>query len=385
MNKSILLALAVLVALGVWMMSGSETNADSSGTVKAQEKPRQLMKVSVLESSIATVQRLVSVQGQVEANRSIEIKVEVDGRISKLPIKEGQRIAAGTSILTLTASYRLQQLSKAKALLRQAYSDLSATKKLKKRGLIAGNRLIADQASVQTARAELAIIQHEVNSAKVLAPFNGVLNSRVVEMGAYLQKGDVLVTLIDDSVLKVTGHVPQKNVGDLKINETVQISLSNGVTAAGKLEFISRVADPQTRSYRVEVSLANPELKRWIGLTASLQLPLGAEQGHLLPSSVLGLGVNGDLEVKLIDAKNAVYTVPVTLIRTAKVGFWLKGLGAQIKVITQGKDFVSDSEIVEPVLDTQAKKALTADDSTLQKQLSSGIVDISNSLLAVQE
>ncbi|NQZ32350.1 MAG: efflux RND transporter periplasmic adaptor subunit [Oceanospirillaceae bacterium] len=367
MNRSIFLALAVVVALGVWMSSGGDSKADEQAKLKDSKEAKPLMKVTVLDSSIESVQRFVTVQGQVEANRSVNIKVEIDGRVAKLSVKEGQRIESKTSILTLSADYRLKQLSQAKAVLRQRNSDYSASRKLKKRGLLAENKLLADQAAVQTARAQLALIQHEVDSAKVFAPFAGVLNSRSVEIGDYLAKGSSIGILIDDSVLKVTGQVPQQNVGDLKLNQAVQISLSNGLNAFGNLAFISRVADPVTRSYRVEVTLENPQLKRLIGLTASLKLPLGTEQGHLLPNSVLGLGTNGDLEVKLIDAKNQVSTAVVNIIRTDKEGFWLSGLASEITVITQGKDFVSESEIVEPV----KQKVATSDDAekNVKKQL----------------
>jgi multidrug efflux system membrane fusion protein len=351
MNKSILLAIAVVVSLGLWMVSGSDTTANETVKVDDAKEQKKLMKVSVLASKISSVQKFVTVQGQVEAKRTVDVKVEVDGRVSKLPVDEGQRIEKGQSLVVLSADYRLKQLSQAKAVLRQRNSDYAASRKLKKRGLLAENRLIADQAAVQTARAQLAIIQHEVNSAQVLSPFAGVLNERSVEMGDYLQKGNSIGILVDDTELKVTGQVPQQNVADLQLNEAVEISLSNGTTLFGNLSFISRVADSNTRSYRVEVTLPNPDLKRLIGLTASLKLPLGITQGHLLPNSVLGLDSQGDLEVKLLDASNKVKTAKVTIIRTAKSGFWLAGLADNITVITQGKDFVSENQQVEPVKD----------------------------------
>jgi len=349
MNKSVFSAVVVVAVLGGWMASGVYGNDGEQKDEPVAVKKKPLMKVTVLESNVKTVQRFVTVQGQVEANRSVEIKVEVDGRIAEIAVQEGQRIESGVSIATLSADYRLKQLAQAKAVLRQRNSDLSASRKLKKRGMIAENRLIADQAGVQTARAQLALVQHEVDSASVLAPFSGVLNSRAVELGDYMQKGNVVGVLVDDSVLKVTGQVPQKNVGDLQINQAVEVNLSNGLSAFGNLAFISRVADTVTRSYRVEVTLDNPQLKRLIGLTASIKLPLGTEQGHLLPNSVLGLSADGDLQVKLLDQQNQVSTAVVEIIRTDKQGFWFKGLAEKITVITEGKDFVSNDEIVEPI------------------------------------
>ncbi|MCJ8340007.1 MAG: efflux RND transporter periplasmic adaptor subunit [Pseudomonadales bacterium] len=374
MNKSVFSAVVVVLVLGGWMASGVYGNDSAKKEEPAEVVIKPLMKVTVLESAVKSVQRYVTVQGQVEANRSVEIKVEVDGRISEIGVQEGQRIARGVSIATLSADYRLKQLAQAKAVLRQRNSDLSASRKLKKRGMIAENRLIADQAAVQTARAQLALIQHEVDSASILAPFAGVLNSREVELGDYMQKGNVVGVLVDDSVLKVTGQVPQKNVGDLQLNQAVHVNLSNGLSAFGNLAFISRVADSVTRSYRVEVTLDNPQLKRLIGLTASLKLPLGTEQGHLLPNSVLGLSTDGDLQVKLVDEKNQVSTAVVEIIRTDKQGFWFKGLAENITVITEGKDFVSNDEIVEPI------SAVTA---SIDAKASS--VEAENSQLAVKE
>ena len=351
MNKSFFLAFAVIVALGLWMTSGAYLNADESTVDEPQSKPLELMKVSVIHSKAKNVQRYVTVQGQVEANRSVDLKVEVDGRVSKIGVEEGSRVNKGDSLITLSADYRLKQLAKAKAVLRQKNSDYAASKKLKKRGLLAENRLIADQAAVQIARADLATIQHEVDSAKVMAPFSGVLNSRAVEMGDYLQKGDSVGTLIDDAMLKVTGQVPQQNVGDLQLNQAVEVNLSNGLSAFGNLAFISAVADNVTRSYRVEVHLDNTKRSRLIGLTASLKLPLGNESGHLLPSSVLGLSTSGELEIKALNSQNKVRTEAVSIIRTDKQGFWLRGLEPGITVITQGKDFVSEQDIVDPVIE----------------------------------
>ncbi|MGB1237613.1 MAG: efflux RND transporter periplasmic adaptor subunit [Pseudomonadales bacterium] len=348
MNKSVLMAGAVVVALGVWMSSGSESHADSSASKETAAEKKPLMKVSVLESSLQDVERYVTVQGQVEANRSIDLKVEIEGRVKAIDVALGQRVGAETTILALAEDYRLKQLSEAKAVLRQRTSDYSASLKLKKRGLLAQNQLIADQAAVETARAQLALIQHEVDNAVLKAPFAGVLNAKLVELGDYVQKGNVVGTLVDDEQLKVTGQVPQKNIAGLKLNQTVQVTLSNGDVREGVLSFISRVGDAQSRSYRVEVTLDNARHERLIGLTATLRLPLGQERGHLLPNSVLGLSANGDLEVKVIDDANIVTTVAVQMIRTAENGFWLKGLGDQVRVVTIGKDFVTTGEQVDP-------------------------------------
>jgi multidrug efflux system membrane fusion protein len=351
MNKSILSALIVVLILAVWMISGVASDNPDKTIKPDTHSAEQTMKVSVLNSKLKTVQRFVTLQGQVEANRVVDIKVEVDGRVANLPVLQGERVEQGVSLVTLSADYRLKQLAKAKSLVRQESNDLSATTKLKKRGLIADNKVIEDQVALSSAQADLAVIQYEVDSANVYSPFSGVLNSRTIEIGDYLQKGDVIGTLVDDRLLKVTGQLPQQNSANLQLNESVAINLSNGLATFGKLTYISRVADSVTRSYRVEVSVDNPTLQRFAGLTASLKIPLGTQKGHLLPSSALGLAVNGNLQIKIVTPEQRVKTVDVELIRTDGNGFWLSGLDHDAQVITQGKDFVSDGQAVEPIIE----------------------------------
>ncbi|WP_261843875.1 efflux RND transporter periplasmic adaptor subunit [Aliamphritea ceti] len=351
MNKSVLLALAVVIGFGIWMASGMQTEEPAEPVVQSAAEEKPLMKVKVQDSDAETVLQLVRVQGQVEANRTLEVKVEIDGRVAKLPADEGQRLAAGDGLVEISADYRSAQLAEAKALLKQRRSDLAASIKLKKRGLQSQNRVIADEAAVQAAQAQLARIQHEIKETRVTAPFAGVLNKRVVELGDYLQAGDVIGELVDDGTVKITGQVPQHSVGRLQENQNVDVVLNNGEQMTGKLSYISPVADGVTRSYRVEVQIPNPDHLRIIGLSATLLLPAGEQMGHLLPGSVLGLDEAGNLRVKLVDNDNRVSNAPVEIIRTDQNGFWLSGLDAKVRVIMVGQDFVANGEEIDPVSD----------------------------------
>ncbi|MEH6473483.1 MAG: efflux RND transporter periplasmic adaptor subunit [Halopseudomonas sp.] len=351
MNKSVVMAVAVTIAMGAWMASGMQDETTLVSVVKPAVKAKPLMKVKVKNSSASKVQKFVRVQGQVEANRTIEIKVEIDGRVAAIAADEGQRLQAGDNLIQISPDYRPAQLAEAKAILKQRENDLAASTKLEKRGLQSGSRVIAYQADLQTAKAQLARIQHELHETRIAAPFDGILNKRMVELGDYMQSGDVVAELVDDGTVKVTGQVPQHSVDRLEENQSVIVVLNSGQEMTGKLGFISPVADPVTRSYRVEVQIPNPRHLRIIGLSATLLLPAGEQQGHLLPGSVLGLDEAGNLQVKLVDEDNRVNDATVDIIRTDKTGFWLSGLGDKVRIITIGQDFVVTGEEIVPVAD----------------------------------
>lgn len=172
MNRSVLSALVIVVGLTGWMLSGVASQVDDVAEQPADEQSGQLMKVEVFASSARTVQRTVSVQGQVEALRSVAIKAEVDGRVEAVPVPEGARVSRGTQLIRLAEDFRPAQLAEAHARLKQRESDLEASLKLRKRGLQAENQIVADKADVEAARAQLAQIRYQLQHTRIKAPFN---------------------------------------------------------------------------------------------------------------------------------------------------------------------------------------------------------------------
>lgn len=357
MNRSVIAAFAIVAGLSVWMASGMNSQPDDNIHQTTEHAETPPMKVQVMHSTAQPVQRLVSVQGQVEASRVVQLKAEVDGRVEQLPVAEGTRVSTGTPLIKLAEDYRSAQLTEAQARLKKAQSDLRASQKLRKRGLQAENQIIADQAAVESARAQLAQIRYQLAHTRIEAPFAGVLNQRNVELGDFVERGQHVAELVDDKRLIVTGQLPQHYATDLNTDQAIAITLVNGEKLSGTLQFISATANPETRSYRVEVSLDNPEHKRLIGLSATLQLPVAELSGHWVPGSALGLDTTGALQVKTLDANDRVENRTVELIRTDKNGFWISGLPDTVVLINVGQHFVGTGEQVIPVQGTQSKEA----------------------------
>lgn len=353
MNRSIVFAVLIVAGLCGWMFSGLNAADETNGHPKAEQAPKsetsEPMKVQVVNSSAKPVQRLINVQGHVEALQLVKLKAEVDGRVDSFFVEEGTRVNAGAELIRLAEEYRAAQLAEARALLKKAQSDLKATQKLRKRGLQAENQVVADQAAVESARAQLAHIQYQIQHTRIKAPFSGVLNQRMVEQGDFVERGQQVAELVNDEQLVVTGQVPQYYVSGLKLGQNITIKLVTGLRLEGKLRFIAAMADDATRSYRVEVELNNPDHLRLIGLSATLQLPVEELTGHWVPGSVLDLDTEGKLQVKTLNDQNRVDIHTVELIRTDKDGFWISGLPQDIVLISIGQHFVGSGEKVTPV------------------------------------
>jgi multidrug efflux system membrane fusion protein len=351
MNRSWIAAIGITVLLAVWMLSGIGQDPVTEDT-STNSTAHRLNKVQVMPSQARQVQRLVRVQGQVEAKRVISLKAEVDGKVIALPVEEGDNSKQGQLLVQLAADARPAQVAEMKARVAQRESELKAAEKLRQRGLGSENDVIRQQAEFMAAEAALDQAELQLKNTHIYAPFDAVANRLEVELGDYVEKGQVVAQLVDDSKLVVAGQVPQHSVGNLALGQAVLVEIQTSRNSAieqlvGQLEYVSATANTQTRSYTAEVHIDNQQQRRLIGLSATLLMPLETLSGHWVPSSALGLASDGGLQVKVVDAASTVNTLPVDLIRTGQDGFWLAGLPESAQIITLGQDFVSSGEEVE--------------------------------------
>ena len=105
------------------------------------------------------------------------------------------------------------------------------------------------------------------------------------------------------------------------------------------------MADEQTRTFGVEVTLPNPEGRIHDGMTAELIIALPARTAHLVPQSALTLDDEGRLGVRLDDDGVARF-VPVRILRDTPDGAWIAGLPDTANIIVVGQEFVRDGRRV---------------------------------------
>ena len=118
----------------------------------------------------------------------------------------------------------------------------------------------------------------------------------------------------------------------------------------GRVRYVAHDADPQTRTYRVEVSAANPRMDVRSGLSAEVRIGTGVGQAHLVPVSTLVLDSTGRQGVRYVTPDNRVAFAPVTVMEEGPDGVWVLGLGGPQRVITVGQSYVAEGQKVSVAL-----------------------------------
>jgi len=206
----------------------------------------------------------------------------------------------------------------------------------------AASGIEAANAGIESARAAVAAAEKEIQRLTITAPFAGLLESDSAELGALLQPGALCATVIQLDPVLLVGFVPETEVGRIELGARAGARLASGLTAQGNVTFLSRSADPTTRTFRVEIQVPNADLAIRDGQTAEIAIGAEGASAHLLPQSVLTLNDAGDLGVRIVAEDMTAQFKPVTLLRDTPQGLWLSGLPETADVIMIGQEYVTD-------------------------------------------
>lgn len=349
-NGRYIAAIVIILLVGSFFLFGTVFNNRDAGQAEQDgQAPSRAPRV-VYETFTAEEQPgYLVLRGRTEALREVSVRAETGGRVVEAPAPEGARVEEGDLLCRLEVDARQAALDQARADLRAAQQEYEGAVTLSDRGYRSQNSVAALEAARDGARARLEAAQQELANIYIRAPFGGWFDRRDAEIGDYLAPGASCGVVLELDPLLAVAQVSESDVGVLEPGMTGEARLITGETVTGTLRRIAHQADPATRTFRTELSIANPDGVLRSGITTEIIIPLPAQRAHLVPTTVLALNEDGHIGVRIIDSNDRVRFVEVEWLSDAPGGSWVAGLPDPARVIVQGQDFVEDGAIVESV------------------------------------
>jgi len=356
MKRSLFLAAGLALALVLWIASGqpivrtlfsgspSPASEAAGATVTAAE--RELPRVRVARSEAQLVRREIVVYGRTEPERDVAVRAETYGRIEEILVARGERVTKGQAILRLDRRERSARVEQARARVEQRELEYRAATQLGERGFQAQTQVAAAAAARSAARAELEARAVALANTTVRAPFDGLLVDRLIEIGDYVDTGDTLAHVMQEDPFLVTGEIVETDRRRVALGMEVAVELADGQRHSGTLTFVAAVAAEETRTFRIEVTVSNPDGAIPGGMSATLRLRFEASPAHRVSASLLSLDADHRLGVKVVDADDVVRFTPVEIVRADAEAVWLAGLPDQARLVVVGQGFVHDGEPV---------------------------------------
>jgi multidrug efflux system membrane fusion protein len=337
----------IAAALALWMLTGAfSSKKPEAAEVVAANKAAEKFHVMVRDQVAAPIRREIIINGNTQPDQIVNLSAQVEGQVVAIGARKGTRVKPGDLIARLDSRDLLQHRAREAATLKQRELEYEGAQKLYASHYITPTEVAAKLAALESARSELKDTEFQIAHLEIRAPIAGIVEDQQVESGDYARVGSPIARLIVNDPLRLSGGVNEQDVRQIKVGDAATAELAGGEKLAGAVRFVSSMADDKTRTFTVEVAVANPEGKIPAGLSARVLIPVDQVAAHRIPASLLSLADNGDVGVKFVGDGDKVVFTRAHIVRADGDAVWVSGLPERIRLITRGQGFVNAGEPV---------------------------------------
>jgi RND family efflux transporter MFP subunit len=310
----------------------------------------------------------LTLPGTLQGINEATVYARSNGYILRWAKDIGSSVKKGELLAEIAAPEIDQQLSQAVAAQQQAASSEGLAKStaqrwksLREKDAVTQQDLDERQSAYLQAQANLAAA--EANTArlrnlqgfnKVVAPFDGVLTSRRIDVGDLVDAGNggvgkALFSIAQIDPLRLYVFVPQVYASQVKVGDVVTVSLAEhqGEEYKGSIARTARAIDTGTRTMQVEIRVPNPKDALIAGAYVQVNLPIKQDGNALLvPTNVLLFRPDGP-RIATVDAQGRVQLNAVKLgTDFGSTVAVMSGLKADDRVIQNPADSLADGDVV---------------------------------------
>jgi len=290
----IVAGLALLVSAGAWLaVQKGVLKIGASAEQKKEQPPLAFAASDVVRLAPHRLSVELAMPGTVQAFNQATVRSKLSAEVRRLPVREGDRVAAGQVIAEFDTAQLRNQLAERQATLESARATLAQTERtrasnaqLVKQSFISQNAFDtaddafrAQAAAVQAAEAQVAQTQLLLSDAVVRAPIAGQVAKRFVQPGEKVPFDAPLLHIVDLSRLEVQAQAPVADVARIAEGAEVEVEIEGlaGRPYPGRIDRINPTTEAGSRMIAVYILLPNDDGRLRGGMFAQVRLQIGGE------------------------------------------------------------------------------------------------------------
>jgi membrane fusion protein (multidrug efflux system) len=356
---------ALLLAL-IAVLGGCKKGGEAQAKDKEDKGP-EAVPVEVVVVARRPIAASYSGTAPLEARAESQVVAKTSGVALAVLVEEGQMVRAGQVLVRLDPDRARLQAAQSAAQMRKLEANYARSTQLSKQQLISANDLDQLKYDLENARAVNRLANLELSYANVVAPISGVIASRSIKTGNFVQINTPIFRIVDTSRLEATLNVPERELATLKPGQPVsmQVDAIPGRKFEGVVDRVAPVVDSGSGTFRVIAAFAGGGLLQ-PGMFGRVRIDYDQRADAIVIPRVALLEGEGDPAVFTVRAGKAV-RVPVKLGYVD--GAWAEltsGLKLGEPVVTAGKVALRDGSAVQVL--GQPEKRTAAAPVTTKKQ-----------------
>ena len=244
----------LLLAAAVVACNDAESKA---GGPAGGPPPGIPVEVAIAQSD--TVVDAIAATGQIEPTQSIELRPELDGRITQIYVREGAMVRQGAPLFQIDPSELRAQVARAEAERDLARQNLTRTRELLEQRASSQAELERAEATSRSAEATLQLLQVQLRRSTVRAPFAGVAGERTVSLGDYVTTQSRLISLQTVNPQRASFTVPERYAAALQVGQqvTFRVAALPGREFTGTVDFVDPVVRMPGRTITIQAVVPN--------------------------------------------------------------------------------------------------------------------------------
>lgn len=325
------LALVAVVLLAAWLLL---VPAEQETVARDERPPPPVLAEKVM---METIPYRLQALGTVRANEQTALSSVVTEKIASIYFEDGQTVSKGQLLIQLDDTEELALLKEAQSLLEERERQVERIKQVEGTGALSKSLMDEETSRLTRARAGVDLIKASINDRKIIAPFDGMVGLRNVSPGELITPGNTLAVVSDLSRVKVDFSAPERFIGELVKDQTIEattVAFPNRVFR-GEIISVSPIVDRVTRAVQVRALIPNEDYALRPGMLLEVTVKLGVSDALTLKESALIPQGEKQFVLQVVDGVAERKEVQIGRRLPGKVEI-LSGLNAGDLVVTEG-------------------------------------------------
>ncbi|RCW93302.1 efflux RND transporter periplasmic adaptor subunit [Winogradskyella arenosi] len=326
--------------------------------IKSLDTTKNVPLITTFKAEGQVFNHVLELQGNVTTKNLLTITPEFNGILTKVYVKEGQKVTKGQTLAKIDDGGLSQQLAQLKIQAELAKTTYERQQRLWKQNIGSEIQYLQAKSTYESQQEAVNQLNQQIAKATVKAPFTGTIDDIITEQGSVVAAGQTpLMRIVNLEDMYIETEVPERYVSDVTKGKSVHVSIPVlGKTIETNIRQAGDFINPANRTFKIEVEIPNKDKTIKPNLSARLKInDYTSENAVLIPQSVVSENSDGEQYVYVVSDKNAkgIGTANRVIITTGKtqddVIEVLEGLEPGAEIIKEGARSVRDGQAVEVI------------------------------------
>jgi len=294
----------------------------------------------------------IEIQGVVKADKNIEIRPEIGGTIKNIYVKEGQKVVRGQVLIQLDDSSIQDNIAELNTQLNLAKTTFERQQRLWDQKIGSEMQYLQAKTQFESLENNKTALVNQAAKMKIKAPFSGIIDEIFPKNGELVSSQLTVVRLVNLDQVYLEADVTETYLPYIKKGNEALINFPSIHTEMkSEIAQVGNIINPNNRSFKTKINLKNKNDLIKPNLLADIKIKDFAENGIVIPTSLIQKDKDGNSFIFLIHSNNADFKVSKKIIKVSKEydqkSLITEGLEVNDTIVNKGSRIVKDGELVK--------------------------------------